>query len=304
MTTRRSDAVEMGGSMTALVTPFHNGQVDWDCWDRLVDRQIAAGTDWLVPIGTTGESPTLSRSERERLIESILSRAAGRRPVMVGTGTNNTSETVDRTRQAAVAGAHAVLVVAPSYNRPTPEGLFRHFTAVAESVEIPIILYNVPARTGVYLDNDTIIHLRKQFPHIVAVKDASGSIDNITELTNRSDIGILCGDDALTWPFMALGARGVISVIGNLVPSLMKSLITAALAMDGHEALRIHKKVHDLATEIGVFGPNPIPIKTAMGIAGLLNPEFRLPLCPLDAERVDQIALILRRHEIVGEALR
>jgi len=304
MTTHSSDRIEMGGSMTALVTPFRCGQVDWDCWDRLVDRQIAAGTDWLVPIGTTGESPTLLRDECARLIESILSRVAGRRPVMVGTGTNHTSETVDRTRLAAAAGANAVLVVTPSYNRPTCEGLFRHFAAVAESVEIPIVLYNVPARTGVNLDNNTIIRLRKRFPHIVAVKDASGSIDNITELSNRSDIGVLCGDDALTWPFMALGARGVISVIGNLVPSLMKSLITAALAMDGREALRIHKKVHDLATEIGVLGPNPIPIKTAMAIAGLLNPEFRLPLCPLDAERVDQIALILRRHEIVGEAPR
>lgn len=301
MATRCSDGVNIGGSMTALVTPFRGGQVDWDCWDRLVDRQIAAGTDWLVPIGTTGESPTLSHEERERLIESILSRVAGRRPVMVGTGTNNTSETVNRTRQAAVAGAQAVLVVAPSYNRPTPEGLFRHFAAVAESVEIPIVLYNVPARTGVYLDNDTVIRLRKQFPHIVALKDATGSIDNITELTNRSDIGILCGDDALTWPFMALGARGVVSVIGNLVPSLMKSLVSAAQAMNGQEALRIHKKVYDLATAIGVLGPNPIPIKTAMGIAGLLKPEFRLPLCPLDAEQVDQIALILRRHEVANE---
>jgi 4-hydroxy-tetrahydrodipicolinate synthase len=284
--------------MTALVTPFRGGEVDWPCLDKLVDRQIEGGTDWLVPLGTTGESPTLSSAERERLLDAVISRAAGRCPVMAGTGSNNTTETVERTRQAASAGVNAALVVTPCYNRPTPDGLFRHFAKVAESVDLPIVLYNVPVRTGVNLDNDTIVGLRKRFPNIVAIKDATGAVNNVTELSSRCDIAVFSGDDVLTWPLLALGGAGVISVVANLVPSLMRSLVDASFRGDTSAALQAHRKVYDLATGLGRFGPNPMPIKTAMALAGLIAEEFRLPLCELDDKARNEIADLLRRHEI------
>lgn len=298
-------AVELRGSMTALVTPFRDGEVDWPCLDALVDRQIEGGTDWLVALGTTAETPTLTQVEREKILDAVIVRAAGRCPVMAGTGSNSTAEAVRRSKQAAAAGANAALVVAPYYNRPTPEGLFRHFAAIAESVELPIVLYNVPARTGINIDNDVVVRLREAFPSIVAIKDATGNIDNVTDLRSRCDIAVLSGDDPLTWPFIALGAVGVIGVISNLSPSLMKSLVTAALEgppSASSPALPIHRKVYDLAVGIGRYGPNPLPIKTAMAIAGLLKEEFRLPLCPLDGQARAAIESVLRRHEMLEPA--
>ena len=289
----------MRGSMTALVTPFRDGEIDWPCLDKLVDRQITGGTDWLVPLGTTGESPTLTRAERDKLLDAVIARAAGRCPVMAGTGSNNTAEAVNRTKHAASAGANAALVVAPSYNRPTPEGLFRHFAKVAESVDLPIVLYNVPARTGINIDNDVVVRLREDFSNIIAIKDATGNVDNVTDLLSRCDIAVLSGDDSLTWPFMALGAVGVISVIANLAPSLMKSLVTAALEGNASNTLQIHRKVYDLAVGIGRYGPNPLPIKTALAINGLIEEEFRLPLCPLDADSRAGIERVLHRHEML-----
>ncbi|UCC30586.1 MAG: 4-hydroxy-tetrahydrodipicolinate synthase [Phycisphaerales bacterium] len=289
----------MRGSMTALVTPFRGGEIDWPCVDKLIDRQIEGGTDWLVPLGTTGESPTLTRAERDKLLDAVIARTAGRCPVMAGTGSNNTAEAVNRTKQAASAGANAALVVAPSYNRPTPEGLFRHFAKVAESVDLPIVLYNVPARTGVNVDNDVVVRLFEDFTNIIAIKDATGNVDKVTDLHGRCDIAVLSGDDSLTWPLMALGAVGVVSVIANQAPPLMKSLVTAALAGNASDALQIHRKVYDLAVGIGRYGPNPLPIKTAMAINGLIEEEFRLPLCPLDADSRAGIERVLRRHEML-----
>ncbi len=290
--------IELRGSMTALITPFAGGEVDWPCLKRLVDRQISGGTDWLVALGTTAESPTLTRNERGKLLDVVIARAKGQCPVMAGTGSNNTADTVERTKRAAAAGADAALVVAPYYNRPTPEGLFRHYAAVAESVELPIVLYNVPARTGVNINNDVVVRLRERFPNIVAIKDATGNVDSITDLRTRCDIAVLSGDDALTWPMMSLGAVGVISVVANIAPSLMKSLVTAGLRGDRSAVLPLHRKVHDIAIGIGRYGPNPLPIKTGMAQAGLIVEEFRLPLCPLDAEARAGIAEVLHRHEI------
>ncbi len=294
--------IELRGSMTAMVTPFRGGEVDWPCLDALVDRQIEGGTDWLVPLGTTGETPTLTKVERHKLLDAVLRRAAGRCPVMAGTGSNNTADAVSRTREAASAGASAALVVAPPYNRPTPEGLFRHFASVAESVDLAIVLYNVPARTGVKIDNDVAVRLRENYSNIVAIKDATGGVDSITDLRSRCDIAVLSGDDSLTWPFMSLGAVGVISVLANLAPSLMKSLVTAALRGDVSTTLPIHGKVYDLSVGIGRYGPNPLPIKTAMALVGLIEEEFRLPLCPLDARARAGIETVLRRHEISGRS--
>lgn len=287
------------GSMTALVTPFRNDAVDYACMDRLVDRQIDGGTDWLVPLGTTGESPTLSEAERDKILDSVLARSNGRCGVIAGTGSNNTDATVERTRRAQAAGADAALVVVPSYNRPTPEGLFRHFATVAEAVEIPIVLYNVPTRTGIDMGNDVVVRLRQAHANIVAIKDASGDVDRVTDLASRCDIDVLSGDDSLTWPLMALGAVGVISVLSNLAPSLMKSLVSAADARDAKSVLSLHRKVFDLAMGLGRFGPNPIPIKTAMAINGLLREEFRLPLCPMNQESHAGVEAVLRRHELL-----
>lgn len=299
MEDRTSNGVELRGLMTALVTPFRGGNVDWDCWNRLADRQIAAGTDWLVPLGTTGEAPTLTGHERDKLLDTLIARSGGRCPVMAGTGSNSTADAIEKTKRAAAAGANAALVVAPWYNRPTPEGLFRHFAAVAEAVDIPIVLYNVPKRTGINIDTDVIVRLREQFTNIAAVKDATGTVDNVADIRARCEVAVLCGDDALTWPFMALGALGVISVLSNLVPSRMKSLVDAAGRMDATAALQYNRRIHDLATGLGRFGPNPLPIKTAMGITGLLEDVFRLPLCPLDPSAREGIVQVLRRHEII-----
>ena len=219
---RCSSTLTLQGSMTALVTPFREGEVDWACLDALVDRQIEGGTDWLVACGTTAETPTLTRSERAKIIDVVIARAGDHCRVMVGTGSNSTAVTVGQTREAAAAGASAVLVVAPYYNRPTAEGLFRHFAKVAESVDLPIVLYNVPKRTGVSISNDVVARLRRAFPHIAALKHATGSVDGVTELLELCDIAVLSGDDALTWPLMSIGAVGVISVISNLAPSLIK----------------------------------------------------------------------------------
>ncbi|UCE59069.1 MAG: 4-hydroxy-tetrahydrodipicolinate synthase [Phycisphaerales bacterium] len=287
------------GSMTALVTPFRGGAVDWARLEALVDRQIVGGTDWLVPCGTTGESPTLSAREHDEVMEAVIAHSAGRCPVLAGTGSNNTTEAMRKTTHAASAGADAALVVAPYYNRPTPEGLYRHFAAIAEAADLPIVLYNVPARTGINIGNDVVVRLVETCPNVVAIKHATGSVDDITNLLNRCEVAVLSGDDSLTWPMMALGAVGVISVVGNLCPSLLKSLVKEALEGNCPAAQRCHRKVYDLAESIGRYGPNPLPIKTAMAICGLLEEEFRLPLCPLDAKARTEIEQVLRRHELI-----
>ncbi len=302
MTTIPTTKETFRGLMTALVTPFRDGEVDFAAIEKHVDRQIDGGVDWLVPCGTTGESPTLAEDEHQRILETVVARAAGRRPVMAGTGTNNTTTTIRHTRRAAELGASAALIVTPYYNRPTQEGLFRHYAAVAESVELPIVLYNVPVRTGVHLTNDTVVRLREKFPSIVALKDASGTVDHVTDLLARCDIAILCGDDALTLPMMSLGAIGVISVLSNLVPALMKSLVEAAATGNFAAARTHHRKVHDLAVGLARFGPNPVPIKTAMAARGMIREEYRLPLCPLDAESRTGVERLLRRHEITENA--
>ena len=302
MTTIPTTKETFRGLMTALVTPFRDGEVDFAAMDKLVGLQIDEGVDWLIPCGTTGESPTLAENEHERILETVIARAAGRRPVMAGTGTNNTATTIRHTRRAAELGASAALIVTPYYNRPTQEGLFRHYAAVAESAELPIVLYNVPVRTGVHLTNDTVVRLREKFPHIVALKDASGTVDNITELLARCDITVLSGDDALTLSMMSLGAVGVISVLSNLVPALMKSLVEAAASGRFAAARTYHRKVHDLAVGLARLGPNPVPIKTAMAACGMIRGEFRLPLCPLDSESRTGIERLLRRHEITENA--
>jgi len=294
---------DLRGSMTALVTPFCHGKIDWDCLDALVERQIQAGTAWLVPCGTTGESPTLTEGEHEDVIGHVIARSAGRCPVLAGTGSNSTAETIRRTRRAAELGADAALLVAPYYNRPTQDGLFAHYAAAAESVDLPLVLYNVPVRTGVTIGNEVVARLRRAYPNVVAIKHATGSVDGVTGLLSSCDITVLSGDDVLTWPLMALGAVGVISVVSNLAPSLIRSATEAAGEGDLAKARKHHRSVHDLAVGLGQYGPNPLPIKTAMAMTGLLREEFRLPLCPLDAGARSGIERLLRRHELLQQAV-
>ncbi len=297
-TTARRGA-ELAGCMTALVTPFDEGEIDWTCLGSLVDRQIDAGVDWLVACSTTGEVPTLTPEERRRTLDAIIERSAGRCGVLAGTGSNNTSDTIVRTKEAVGAGADAVMLVAPYYNRPTGEGLYRHFAAVADAVDLPMVLYNIPVRTGVEISIDVIVRLREDYPHIVAVKHATGCIVGASQLLNRCDIALLSGDDSLTWPLMSVGAVGVISAMSNLAPSLMKSLVTAFEERDFASGLEYHKRVFDLAESIGRFGPNPLPVKTAMAVAGLIREEFRLPLCRLEVEARAKIEAVVRRYELL-----
>ena len=298
---RRTGRLE--GAMTALVTPFRGEEVDFESLEGLVREQLEAGIGWLVPCGTTGESPTLSESEHDEIVARVVGFCGGRARVMAGTGSNCTATCVARTRRAAEAGAHAALLVVPYYNRPHAEGLFRHFATVAEAVELPLVLYNVPFRTGVHLSNDVVVRLAEAYAgRIVGLKHATGSVDGVTDLLGRCEIDVLSGDDVLTWPLMALGARGVISVVSNVAPRLVHSLVTFALADDVRQARRLHRQVYDLAEGLGRYGPNPVPIKTALAISGRIEESFRLPLCPLGPEPRAAIEQLLRRHELLARA--
>lgn len=295
----KTDRRTLQGSMVALVTPFRDGAVDYAALDRLVDLQLEARTDAVVPCGTTGESPTLTAEEHDRVIGAVIARCAGRCPVVAGTGSNSTAEAIRRTRQAAAAGADGALIVAPYYNRPTQEGLYRHYAAIAEAVSIPIVLYNVPKRTGVSIAEDTVIRLRRDFEHIVALKHATGSVDGVDRILRECDIDVLSGDDALTWPLMAMGAVGVISVVANIDPRAMRRLTEAARDGNATVAADAHRRVSALAEGLGRFGPNPIPVKTALALMGLCADEFRLPLCPIDEPARQQLSELLRKHELL-----
>lgn len=286
------------GTFTALVTPFKDGAIDHAAMELLVERQIAAGVDGVVPCGSTGESATLSHVEHHELIRAVVRQVGGRCRVLAGTGSNSTSAAVAMTREAESCGADGALVVTPYYNRPTQEGLFRHYAAIAESTSLPIVLYNVPARCSVDMANETVLRLRDRFKNIVAIKDASGGTDRVAELVTRSDIDVLSGDDEHTLAMMALGARGVISVMSNLAPSWMKSVVDAAAGGAFDSAREWHGRVAGLIRAIGRLGPNPVPVKTALAVRGLIREEFRLPLCPMEAGGRQIVADALKRLEV------
>jgi 4-hydroxy-tetrahydrodipicolinate synthase len=287
------------GSMVALITPFKDGQVDWKTLDAVVDFQIQAGTDVLVPCGTTGESPTLTHEENDKVIAAVVRRAKGRVVVVGGTGSNSTDEAIEMTRNARQNGANGALLVAPYYNKPTQEGLFRHFKAVADAVDIPLVLYNIPGRCGVEIAADTIVRLRAACPNITAVKHATGSMDGASELRVRSDIAIISGDDSMTLPLMAVGAVGVISVLANIVPKDVKALTDAALRGDWETARKWHLKMFTLAKGLLSLETNPIPIKTAMAMAGMCAEEFRLPMCPMQPANREKLTAALKDYGIL-----
>src|SRR5947209_9204152 len=290
---------QFAGVTVALVTPFRNGEVDFDNLRRLVDWHVEQGTDALAPVGTTGESPTLDHEEHERVIAAVVERAHGRLKVMAGTGSNSTREALRLTKFAKRAGADGALMVGPYYNKPTQEGYYRHFAAVAEAVDLPIVLYNIPGRTGSNILPETIARLARLGP-IVAVKEATGSLDQASAIAALCDLTILSGDDSLTLPLLSIGGRGVVSVVGNIVPRDMKALLAAFEAGKIAEAQRWHRKLFPLCRDLLGLATNPIPIKTALALLGRDTGELRLPLCALDAAGEARIRQTLQSYGLLS----
>lgn len=286
------------GVYTALVTPFRNGEVDYEALKKLVELQVAGRVSGIVPVGTTGESPTLSPQEHLKVIETVIETAAGRCQVIAGTGANSTEEAVFLTSEAKAVGADATLQVTPYYNKPTQEGLYRHFSTVADKVGLPVVLYNVPGRSGVPIAEATVARLAKN-PVIMAVKEAAGSVDRVSAILDLCDITVLSGDDSLTLPMMSVGAKGIISVSSNLIPGEMSAMVRAALEGDFAKAYAYHRKYYPFFRDQFVE-TNPIPIKAAMAMAGLMAEEYRLPLCELSPEHREKFAATLKRCGILG----
>jgi 4-hydroxy-tetrahydrodipicolinate synthase len=286
---------KFAGVTVALVTPFRNGGVDFEGLRRLVDFHVEQGTDCISPVGTTGESPTLDHEEHERVIAAAVEYAAGRIKVMPGTGSNSTREAIRLTRFAKKAGADASLQVGPYYNKPTQEGYFRHFAAVAEAVDLPIILYNIPGRTGSNILPETIARLA-ELSQIVGIKESTGSLDQASQIGALCNLTILSGDDSLTLPLMSVGGRGVVSVVGNLVPRDLKSLVAAFDSGRFADALHWHRRLFPLCRDMLGVATNPIPIKAAMKILGRGNGEMRLPLVPLNATEEARVRKTLQDY--------
>ncbi len=277
------------GTITALVTPFRKGAVAYDDLQKHVERQIKEGIDGVSPAGTTGESPTLSHEEHIEVVRAVVEAARGRVPVIAGTGSNSTQEAVDLTHRAHAAGADAMLVVAPYYNKPAAEGLFRHFAAIAEATDRSIVLYSIPSRCGIEIGVPVVERLRAKYAHVRWIKESGGSVDRVDLLKRAlgSDITVLSGDDALTLPFMAVGGEGVVSVASNYAVRPICRMVRAALANDFATATRLHRKLYPFFKAIFVE-PNPVPIKAVLAQKGLIrSPEVRLPLSELSpANRV------------------
>lgn len=287
------------GSMVALVTPFHRGRVDERRLTRLVDWHLRAGTSALVPCGTTGESATLSHEEHQHVVEVVIRAARGRIPVIAGTGSNNTEEAIRLTRYAQRAGADAALLISPYYNRPTQEGLYRHFQAIAEATRLPLVLYNIASRTGVNIEPETIVRLAA-IRNIIGVKEASGSLEQMTRIVHLCgpDFALISGDDALTLPVMAIGGVGVISVVANILPRQVAQMIQAFERGRLREARRRALALLPI-TKALFLETNPIPVKTAMGLMGLIDPELRLPLCPMAPANQEKLSAALRTYRLI-----
>lgn len=294
-------AERFAGLSVAIVTPFRDGRLDVAALRDQIGFQVAAGTTCICPVGTTGESPTLSHDEHERVIAESVQAAAGRVLVMPGTGSNSTAEAVRLTTFAARAGADAALVVGPYYNRPTQQGIYEHFRALAEAVEIPICVYNIPTRTGRNIEPETIIRLA-ELPGIAMVKEATGSLDQASQVLAATDLTLLSGDDSMTLPLLAVGGRGVISVVGNIVPADMKALCAAFDAGQLAEARTLHRKLFGLCRDLLGLASNPIPIKAAMAMLGRDTGEVRLPLVPLEAALAAKLRGALADYGLVARA--
>jgi 4-hydroxy-tetrahydrodipicolinate synthase len=288
------------GSFVALVTPFRNGKVDEAKVRELVELHASHGTDGIVPCGTTGESPTLSHDEHKRVVEVVIEAARGRLKVVAGTGSNSTAEAIDLTRHAERAGAAGALVVNPYYNKPTQDGLYRHFRAVAEAVAIPILVYNIQSRTAVNVETATLERLVRDVKNVLGVKEASGSLDQMSQVIAACgpDFSVLSGDDNITLPLLAIGGHGVVSVIANILPRETAEMVHAALDGDWKRARDLHYRLFPLA-RAAFLETNPIPIKEAMGMAGMIEPEFRLPMCRMSDANRERLRAVLTQYALV-----
>jgi len=287
------------GSLVAIVTPFRNGKVDERAFGDLIEWQLANGTNGIVPCGTTGESATLTNDEHHRVIRLTVEVVKGRVPVIAGTGSNSTDEAISLTRHAKEAGADGALLITPYYNKPTQEGLYRHYKAVAEAVDMPLVLYNIPGRTGVNMLPTTVARLAVM-KNIVGIKEGSGSVQQASEIaqTCGDRLTVLSGDDPLTLPMMAVGAKGVITVTANVMPKEMAQLVASFQAGRIDEARRIHFALSALFAAL-FYETNPIPVKEALGMMGKIDPELRLPLCAMSADNRTQLTRVLKEMRLV-----
>jgi 4-hydroxy-tetrahydrodipicolinate synthase len=287
------------GSIIAIVTPFRKGKLDERAFGDLIEWQITNGTNGIVPCGTTGESATLTHEEHHRVVKLTVEVAKRRVPVIAGTGSNSTDEAISLTKHAKEAGADGALLITPYYNKPTQEGLYRHYKAVAEAVDIPQILYNIPSRTGVNMLPATVARLAVM-KNIVGVKEGSGSVQQASEIaqTCGDRLAVLSGDDPLTLPMMAVGARGVITVTANVMPKEMAQLVASFLAGRIDEARQLHFKLSPLFTAL-FYETNPIPVKEALGLMGKIDPELRLPLCAMGTDNRNQLARVMKEMQLI-----
>jgi 4-hydroxy-tetrahydrodipicolinate synthase len=294
----RTRSEDFSGLSVAIITPFRDGQIDIEALQRNIEFQIDAGTTCVCPVGTTGECPTLSHPEHERVIAATVEAAAGRIKVMAGTGSNSTEEALRLTRWAAKRGANAALVVAPYYNKPTQEGFYQHFKALAEAVEIPICVYNIPGRTGKNIEPDTIVRMA-DVPNITMVKEASGSMDAASQIIAKTDLTVLSGDDSLTLPLMSLGGRGVVSVVGNIVPRDVIAMLKAFDSGNLAEARCLHFKLFPLCRDMLGLSTNPIPNKGAMEMLDLDTGDLRMPMTKLSAGEVEKLRGTLAEYGLL-----
>lgn len=290
---------KFAGVTVAIVTPFRDGQIDFDELGKLVEWHIEQGTDCLAPVGTTGESPTLDHEEHERVIGTVVERAKGRIKVMPGTGSNSTREAIRLTKFAKKVGADGSLSVGPYYNKPTQEGYYRHFAEIASACDLPIVMYNIPGRTGSNIAPETIARIAEKVPTLVAVKEATGSLDQASQIAALCDITILSGDDSLTLPLMSIGGRGVVSVVGNIVPRDMKSMVKAFDEGNFAEALKWHRKLFPLCRDMLSVATNPIPLKAALKLLGRGTGELRLPMCSLDEAGTEKVRKTLLAYGLL-----
>jgi len=285
------------GTYTAIVTPFKkDGSVDYNSLKRLLDMQIKAGVDGVVPVGSTGESPTLDYQEHSAVIDFTIDHCKGRAKVIAGTGANSTAEAVELTRHAVRSGADATLQVTPYYNKPNQEGLIRHFSAVAD-LGLPVMLYNIPGRTGREIALDTVLRLAKH-PRIVAIKEAGGSVDRVSAIVRSCRLTVLSGDDSLTLPMMAVGAKGVVSVASNVAPKAVVRMVSLALKGDFKEARKMHLRLYRLFCDLFV-DTNPIPVKSALAMMGLIEEVYRLPLCQMNGQQRAQLRECLKELRLI-----
>ena len=293
--------MSFSGTHTALITPFRDGSIDVPAFKALIERQIAGGVDGIVPVGTTGESPTLGTDEHIEVIRLAVETAAGRCQVIAGTGANATAEAIELTQKAEQVGATGTLQVCPYYNKPSQEGLYQHFKAIAQATRLPIMLYSVPGRSVIEISPETTARLARDFSNITAIKEAGGSVDRVNQLVQATPDGfeILCGDDPLTLPFIACGAVGLVSVASNVIPDVIARLVRACLNGSFDEALEIQKQYYPLMRGLMTIDVNPVPIKSAAALLGHCLPEFRLPLTGLTSDQTATLKALLEKFNLL-----